>query len=164
MNIPLSLEKRWDQMTTSIISTQLSRIVLLVRNGTMQSSVSFYHHALGLPILRMTDEWAELSTTTTTMTSNRHHHHGIVLSLQAVSMGQESQLCVGYTPWITFTVSNLDTIITACIQQGAHLDGPIQYPAHGKIALLRAPSNDNHMIGLYEPNINITSNNSTTNA
>lgn len=137
-------------MTPSIVATRLSRIVLLVRNGTMQASVNFYHQALGLPIIRVTDEWAELSTTT----SNYHENpNGIVLSLQAVSIGQESQLCVGYTPWITFTVSNLDTTISACIQQGAHLDGPIQYPAHGKIALLRAPVNDNHMIGLYEPNI-----------
>lgn len=135
------------------MATQLSRIVLLVRHGTMQSSVNFYHHALGLPIIRVTDEWAELSTTRTT--SNYHETPtGVVLSLQAVSIGQESQLCVGYTPWITFTVSNLDATITSCLQQGAHLDGPIQYPAHGKIALLRAPANDNHMIGLYEPNIN----------
>ena len=139
-------------MTASIIATRLSRIVLLIRHGTVQSSVNFYHHALGLPIIRVTDEWAELSTTT----SNYHEQNmneSVVLSLQAVSIGQESQLCVGYTPWITFTVSNLDTMITSCIQQGAHLDGPIQYPAHGKIALVRAPVNDNHMIGLYEPNI-----------
>lgn len=32
---------------------------------------------------------------------------------------------------------------------GAHLDGPIQYPAHGKVASLRSP--DGHMIGIYEP-------------
>lgn len=142
-------------MTASITATRLSRIVLLVRNGTMQSSVNFYHHALGLPIIRVTDEWAELSTT-----SNYHENpNGVVLSLQAVSVGQESQLCVGYSPWITFTVSNLDSTITSCVQLGAHLDGPIQYPAHGKIALLRAPVNDNHMIGLYEPNITSQSNN-----
>jgi hypothetical protein len=128
------------------MTTRLSRIVMLVRSGTVPASVNFYHHALGLPILRVTEEWAELSMT-------HENPNGVVLSLQAVSIGQESQLSVGYTPWITFTVSNLDTTITSCVQQGAHLDGPIQYPAHGKIALLRAPANDNHMIGLYEPNI-----------
>jgi catechol 2,3-dioxygenase-like lactoylglutathione lyase family enzyme len=139
------------------MTTRLSRIVLLVRHGTIQSSVNFYHNALGLPIVRVTDEWAELFTSPQ---SHENHHpsnnNGVVLSLQAVSMGQESQLCIAYTPWMTFTVSDLDTTITACLQQGAHLDGPIQYPAHGKIALLRAPSNDNHMIGLYEPNVGRT--------
>jgi hypothetical protein len=135
-----------------MMTTRLSRIVLLVRNGMVPASVNFYHHALGLPILRVTEEWAELS-----MTSNHSENpNGVVLSVQTVSIGQESQLCVGYTPWITFTVSNLDTTITSCVQQGAYLDGPIQYPAHGKIALLRAPVNDNHMIGLYEPNVSGT--------
>ena len=140
------------------MTTRLSRIVLLVRSGTVPASVNFYHHALGLPILRVTEEWAELSMSTTSNDTTKNPHDGVVLSLQAVSIGQESQLCVGYTPWITFTVSNLDTTITSCVQQGAHLDGPIQYPAHGKIALLRAPVNDNHMIGLYEPNISGTRN------
>jgi hypothetical protein len=89
---------------------------------------------------------------------DENRNGNLILSVQEVSMGQESQLCVGYTPWMTFTVSNLDTTITSCLQHGAHLDGPIQYPAHGKIALLRAPANDNHMIGLYEPNITVNTN------
>lgn len=140
------------------MATRLSRIVLLVRNGSIQASVNFYHNALGLPIIRMTDEWAELHTT-----SHFHEHpNGVILSLQAVSIGQESQLSVGYTPWITLTVSNLDTTIASCVQLGAQLDGPIQYPAHGKIALLRAPVNDNHMIGLYEPNMSASSGNKST--
>jgi hypothetical protein len=135
-----------------VVQVQLSRLVLLVRNGTIQSTVNFYHHAIGLPILRVTEDWAELSTTTTTSTkmTDNNNNNGITLCIQAVNVGQESQLCIGYTPWITFTVSQLDTTITSCIQAGAHLDGPIQYPAHGKIALLRTPY-DHHMIGLYEP-------------
>ena len=50
---------------------------------------------------------------------------------------------------ITFEVEDMDKIIVDSMQAGAHLDGPIQYPAHGKVASLRTP--DGHMIGVYEP-------------
>jgi predicted enzyme related to lactoylglutathione lyase len=46
-------------------------------------------------------------------------------------------------------VHDLDSVVAAAVQAGAHLDGPIQYPAHGKIASLRTP--DGHMVGLHEP-------------
>ena len=32
---------------------------------------------------------------------------------------------------LTFEVTNMDERIAACAQAGGHLDGPIQYPAHG---------------------------------
>jgi predicted enzyme related to lactoylglutathione lyase len=124
-------------------ATRLSRIVLMVR-GTegITTAVNFYHKAMGLRVLRVTDDWAELSSHSTM-------NNGITLSLQAMNTANEAQLCMGYSPWITFTISNMDETISACVQAGAHLDGPIQYPAHGRVALLRSP--DNHMIGLYEP-------------
>jgi predicted enzyme related to lactoylglutathione lyase len=130
-------------MASAVSAATLSRIVLMVR-GTegIHSAVNFYHKAIGLHVLRVTDVWAELSTST-------NQNNGITLSIQAASIANEAQLCVGYSPWITFTVSQMDTTIASCVQMGAHLDGPIQYPAHGKVALLRSP--DNHMIGLYEP-------------
>ena len=117
--------------------SRLSRIVLNVR-GTpgLEKAVQFYHEALGLPVLRVTDEWAELRMGDS------------VLNLQSITV-DEAQLSTGYSPILTFTVDNLDQRIAQCIELGAHLDGPIQYPAHGKVALLRSP--DHHMIGMYEP-------------
>jgi predicted enzyme related to lactoylglutathione lyase len=116
---------------------KLSRLVLMVRGSEgIASAVNFYHEAVGLQVLRVTDEWAELSVGS-----------GITLSLQAVST--EAQLSVGYSPWMTFEVDDMSKRIAACCQAGAHLDGPIQYPAHGSIAVLRTP--DNHVIGLYQP-------------
>lgn len=116
---------------------RLSRLVLTVRGSEgIASAVNFYHEAVGLSVLRVTDDWAELSA-----------GNGITLSLQAVST--EAQLSVGYSPWITFEVENMSQRIAACCQAGAHLDGPIQYPAHGSVAVLRTP--DNHMIGLFQP-------------
>ena len=43
----------------------------------------------------------------------------------------------------------MDATSAKCVQLGGQLDGPIQYPAHGKVAALRTP--DGHMIGLQEP-------------
>jgi len=43
----------------------------------------------------------------------------------------------------------MDSVIATSVQMGGNLDGPIQYPAHGKVATMRTP--DGHMIGLYEP-------------
>jgi catechol 2,3-dioxygenase-like lactoylglutathione lyase family enzyme len=104
----------------------------------MAKAVEFYHQGLGLSVLRHCDEWAELSC-----------GRGFTLNLQAIS--NEAQLSVGYTPMLSFEVSDMDSVISRCAQLGAHLDGPIQYPAHGKVAALRAP--DGHMVGLYEPAI-----------
>lgn len=116
---------------------RISRLVFMVRGSEgITSAVDFYHKAVGLSVLRVTDEWAEMSA-----------GNGVILSLKAVS--DESQLSFGYSPWITFEVDNLSQRIATCAQAGAHLDGPIQYPAHGSVAVMRTP--DNHMIGLYQP-------------
>ena len=101
------------------------------------SAVEFYHKGVGLDVIRVTDEWAELSTGVA----------GVTLNLQATNT--EAHLSVGYSPWITFQVTKMQERISACAQAGAHLDGPIQYPAHGTVAMLRTP--DNHLIGLFEP-------------
>lgn len=104
----------------------------------MSKAVDFYHGALGLSVLRHSDEWAELSC-----------GRAFTLNLQAVS--NEAQLSVGYSPMLSFEVMDMDTVVSKCAQMGAHLDGPIQYPAHGKVAAMRTP--DGHMIGLYEPSL-----------
>jgi predicted enzyme related to lactoylglutathione lyase len=116
---------------------RLSRLVLTVRGSDgIAAAVAFYNKAVGLQVLRVTDEWAELVA-----------GPNVTLNLQAVYT--EPQLSTGYSPLITFEVENMDETVAACAQAGGHLDGPIQYPAHGKVAALRAP--DGHMIGLYEP-------------
>jgi predicted enzyme related to lactoylglutathione lyase len=108
----------------------------MVRGGEgLAKAVNFYQ-TIGLHAVRVTDEWAELVCSNTK------------LNLQVVQ--NEAQLSVGYSPHLVFEIENLDTTIAHCVMAGGHLDGPIQFPAHGKVAVLRSP--DGHMIGLYEPN------------
>ena len=129
------------------VGARLSRIVLMVRGSEgIASAVHFYHSVLGLQVHRVTDDWAELSSSS----DGTGDANSVTLSLQAVH-SNESQLSIGYSPWITFEVAAMDQTVSAAVQAGAHLDGPIQYPAHGKVAMLRSP--DNHMIGLYEPSV-----------
>jgi catechol 2,3-dioxygenase-like lactoylglutathione lyase family enzyme len=118
---------------------RFARAVLMVRGSEgVSRAVDFYHNALGLAIVRHTDEWAELTC-------------GKAFSIHLQSVSSEAQLCTAYSPLLTFEVNDFDRIIQKCAQMGAHLDGPIQYPAHGKVASLRSP--DGHMIGIYEPAI-----------
>ena len=116
---------------------RLGRIVMMVR-GTegIQRAVDFYHGAIGLEVVRMTDEMAELRTM-----------DFVSISLQAVY--SEAQLSTGYSPVLSFEVDSINTMVAKCVQLGAHIDGPIQYQAHGTVAALRDPCG--HMIGLYEP-------------
>ena len=57
----------------------------------------------------------------------------------------------GYNQILQFEVTDLDSTIARCAQLGAHLDGPIVYPAHGKVSTMR--TDQGFMIGLYEPNV-----------
>jgi hypothetical protein len=165
-------------LSTTATMSRLSRIILTVRRGIgngeqnhsgISSAVHFYNQCIGLPIYRVTDDSAELVLMTTPLSSssssvvdnNDNNNNNAQLSSAASSPlvlltirtvdGDESKLCTGYTPIITFEVQAIDTIISQCIQYGAQLDGPIQYPAYGKVASLRTPHG--HMIGLYEPTI-----------
>ena len=59
-------------------------------------------------------------------------------------------MTAGYTPLLSFAVSDVSATVARCLSLGAVLDGPIKYPQHGgaKVAALRAP--DGQMIGLVE--------------
>ena len=117
---------------------RLGRVVFMVRKGEgLAKATEFYHSGLGLSVVRVTDDWAEL----------RGSNSDVAISLQAVST--ESQVATGYSPLLNFEVEDMDSTVAKCVQLGGCLDGPIQYPAHGKVAALRSP--DGHMIGLYEP-------------
>lgn len=104
------------------------------------------------------DQNSDAATTTTTTSSASASASAsssttiipsVAISLQAVTT--ESQLSTGYTPILNFQVSDMDGTVAKCVQLGGQLDGPIQYPAHGKVAVMRSP--EGHMIGLYEPAI-----------
>ena len=120
-------------------------------NG-VAAAVNFYQNGLGLAVVRHTDDWAELVCPIGSSLGNKsvdtsHSSINFRLSIQAVY--SEAQLGIGYSPFLSFDVDDMDSTVARCVQMGAHLDGPIQFPAHGKVAALRAP--DGHMIGLYEP-------------
>ena len=132
---------------------QLSRVVLMVRSGQgLANALEFYSSGLGLQVVRATDEWADLRTTTTPPPPSENQQQqqqqqSLSICLRAVT--SESQVTTGYSPLLQFQVENMDEVVARCVQLGGNLDGPIQYPAHGKIAALRSP--DGHMIGIYEP-------------
>ena len=129
---------------------RFSRAMIMVRGAEgVAQSVNFYQNALGMSVVRHTDDWAELAcgvAGSDLMAPSSAHFR---LNIKAV--GSEAQLSVGYSPFLSYEVDDMDGTVARCAQMGAHLDGPIQYPAHGKVATLRAP--DGHMIGLYEPAI-----------
>ena len=137
------------------IGVRFGRALIMVRGSTgVAAAVNFYQNGLGMAVVRHTDNWAELTcpvgpssssnndNSTTTQSQTNFH-----LSIQ--SSDSEAQLSSGYSPFLNFDVDDMDMIVARCVQMGANLDGPIQYPAMGKVAALRAP--DGHMIGLYEP-------------
>jgi catechol 2,3-dioxygenase-like lactoylglutathione lyase family enzyme len=128
----------------------LSRVVLMVRSGQgLANALEFYSAGLGLQVVRATDEWADLRTTPlpSSAASPQQQQPSLSICLRAVT--SEAQVATGYSPLLQFQVENMDDVVAKCVQLGGHLDGPIQYPAHGKIAAVRSP--DGHMIGIYEP-------------
>lgn len=125
-------------MSAPLAGIRFARAVYMVRGSEgVARGVDFYHKGLGMLIVRHTDDFAELSC------------DNFSLNLHAVT--SEAQLSIGYSPILTFEVAEMNQVVQNCIQMGAHLDGAIQYPAHGKVASMRTP--DGHMIGLYEPSI-----------
>ena len=120
--------------------SRLSRIVIMVRGAQgLMSATEFYSKAVGLSLMRGTEEWTELTDGS--------------IRLHLMATVTESQLGTGNSPMLTFTVQDMDQRVAACVQAGAHLDGSIQYPAHGKVAAMRTP--DGTMIGLYEPKLTV---------
>ncbi|KAK9829768.1 hypothetical protein WJX72_007778 [[Myrmecia] bisecta] len=79
----------------------------------------FYSEGLGLPVTVLTERWAELQAGSST------------LALKAVE--GEAYCTPGYSPFLTFTVEDLQGTVTRLLGMGAVLDGPIQYPSRGKM-------------------------------
>ncbi|CAM9666616.1 unnamed protein product, partial [Choristocarpus tenellus] len=109
-------------------------VVLLLRD--VGKGVQFYgDEGLGLVLKHSTDTIAEFDT------------GGTPLVLK--SAVSEAVCSVGYSPLLCFDVPDMHHAIQRAIKLGAHLDGPIKYPAHGAVASIRSP--DGHMIGLFQP-------------
>mmetsp|Transcript_2208 Transcript_2208/g.2650 ORF Transcript_2208/g.2650 Transcript_2208/m.2650 type:complete len:151 (+) Transcript_2208:92-544(+) len=140
---------------------RFSRAVLMVRGAEgVANAVNFYSNALSFHVIRHTDDWAELTcgisgsatyTAGSTISNSAPQTQSPQFRLSIKSVESEAQLSTGYSPFLSFDVDDMDSTVAKCAQMGASLDGPIQYPAHGKVAAIRSP--DGHMIGLYEPAI-----------
>lgn len=140
------------------IGVRFGRALLMVRGSNgVATAVDFYEKGLGMTIIRHTDNWAELIcpvvgssiNNATSQSSTMEASMGTNFHLSIQASESEASLAVGYSPFLNFDVDDMDSTVARCVRMGASLDGPIQYPAHGKVAALRAP--DGHMIGLYEP-------------
>mmetsp|Transcript_16932 Transcript_16932/g.30234 ORF Transcript_16932/g.30234 Transcript_16932/m.30234 type:complete len:124 (+) Transcript_16932:253-624(+) len=115
----------------------LRSVILLQRD--VAKAAKFYSEGLGLRISVLTERWAELKGDGPKDTT--------ALSLKAVD--GEAFCSVGYSPFLQFTVRDMDSTLPRLLSLGGLLDGPIKYPVEGKVAAVRAP--DGHMIGLFEP-------------
>ncbi|ETO78922.1 hypothetical protein F444_06274 [Phytophthora nicotianae P1976] len=117
---------------------------LMVLSRDLARSKQFYQEGLGLKLLRSSDTYAEFDIKA-----------GVPL---CIKLAQSEAACSsGYSPFLNFDIPDLSDAVPRLLMLGAIMDGPIKYPAHGKVAALRSP--DGVMIGLYEPNSwgNVTS-------
>ena len=96
------------------MASRLARVVLMVRGPQgLASATEFYHKAIGLPVLRVTDEWAELAASESVTLH--------LLDAQAQGQGDttttcgstEAALSTGYSPLLTFQVTDMDQRIAA---------------------------------------------------
>eukprot|EP00040_Diaphanoeca_grandis_P001217 m.275186 g.275186 ORF g.275186 m.275186 type:complete len:119 (-) comp116743_c0_seq1:264-620(-) len=115
--------------------TRLRGLVLIVRN--IDTATQFYTQGLNLAVISQDGSSTELQA-----------GPAVTISIQAVE-GNEAAMSTGYSPFMNFDIADMDATIPTLIQLGGRLDGPIQYPPHGKVASIRSP--DGHMVGLFEP-------------
>ena len=147
------------------MSAVLRHVLLLQRD--VPAAAKFYKDGLGLVVHVCTERWAELgnsedsvasqgeastSSQVTGDTGGTSHASTAtppetIIALKHVD--SEAHVSTGYSPILSFTVTDLDQTVNNLLRAGASLDGPILYPARGKVAALRAP--DGHTLGLFEP-------------
>ncbi|GAB9468559.1 Glyoxalase-like domain [Globisporangium polare] len=121
---------------------RLRQVLILTRD--LSRSTQFFQEGLGLKLLRSSESFAEFDI-----------QAGVPL---CIKLAQNEAACsTGYSPFLNFDIQDLSDTIPRLLMMGAIMDGPIKYPAHGKVAAVRSP--DGVMIGLYEPNSweNVTS-------
>lgn len=95
-------------------------VVLMLKD--LPSAVHFYgKNGLGLTLKRQGEMTAEFDT------------GGPPLVLKAVE--GEAMRSTGYSPFLCFDVMDMDSTVVRLLQLGASLDGPVKYPAYGKVSL-----------------------------
>lgn len=98
----------------------LRNILLLVKN--CQQTANFYKAVVkDINIIHETPTFIEMNTAKPSVP--------IIIKEATVA----SQLAVGYSPFLTFEVTDMDQSITQALSNGGMLDGPIRYPAQGKV-------------------------------
>lgn len=133
------------------MSAVLRHVLLLQRD--VPAAARFYRDGLGLVVNVCTERWAELGNAASApgaspgVSVSAASAPETVIALKHVD--SEAHRATGYSPILSFTVSDLDQTVNNLLRAGASLDGPILYPPRGKVAALRAP--DGHMLGLFEP-------------
>lgn len=126
-------------------------------------TAKFFSEALGFQAIHQSHDTIELQCGSTYSAATVRGNQVDATSIASTSAPQEgvgppilviqapnaASLTTGYTPILNFDVEDMDVSITNALTMGATLDGPIKYPAYGKVAAIRSP--DGHMIGLFEP-------------
>jgi hypothetical protein len=138
---PQRVTDTWAELVTVVTDSSTNRGAL--RSASDASGGEKVESVTRLPTATAQSESPEVAMPTTSATTRIH--------LQAASLSNEAAVSTGYSPILVFQVTGgtLNSTVAKCVQAGAHLDGPLQYPAHGKVAVMRSPHG--HMIGLYEP-------------
>lgn len=137
------------------MSAVLRHVLLLQRD--VPAAAKFYRDGLGLVVNVCTERWAELGNSPSQSDASGGDHQETAVTETVIALkhvDSEAHRSTGYSPILSFTVSDLDKTVNNLLRAGASLDGPILYPSRGKVAALRAP--DGHMLGLFEPAEGIT--------
>ena len=119
---------------------KFTNLLLLLRD--VPAAVKFYGpEGLGMKVNGAASSWAVLEA------------EGLRISLQQAEgfllfpsqfhlwcqrsffflLHSEAAVTTGYTPFVNFTVDDLDSTMMRLVLQGASLDGPVKYPLHGKV-------------------------------
>ena len=115
------------------MSARFSSIVLTTKN--VMKSLGFYTEALGLKTAQLSEEIAEMKDAA-----------GFTVILKR---SESLAYCTrGFSPVITWEISDFNERLDRITQYGAELDGDVMETSSGKLVCFRAP--DGHMMALKE--------------
>ena len=143
--LPQNLTGHFADRPMALTSARLRSVMLLLRD--VPAAATFYNEALGLPILKLSDRYAELGHGGGGGGDAAGPPPPPPLVLKAAE-GSEALVTTGYSPFLCFDVPDVPDVVVRALAAGAKLDGAIKHEPHGKVAVLRSP--DGHMLGVYE--------------
>ena len=121
---------------------KFTNLLLLLRD--VPAAVKFYGpEGLGMKVNGAASSWAVLEAEG--LRISLQQAEGFLLFPQVSSifgakdpfffflLHSEAAVTTGYTPFVNFTVDDLDSTMMRLVLQGASLDGPVKYPVHGKV-------------------------------